>query len=34
MSGIEVGTGGDVGSVERGSFWTAHHLHIFPCTLD
>jgi len=20
--------------VERGSFWTAHHLHIFPCALD
>jgi len=22
------------GRVERGSFWTAHHLHIFPCALD
>jgi len=22
------------GFVERGSFWTAHHLHIFPCVLD
>jgi len=22
------------GHVERGSFWTAHHLHIFPCSLD
>ena len=25
---------GYVGYVERGSFWTAHHLHIFPCALD